>query len=305
MDRHGVEKEAVTAGVVEGARSSVDVAAILSRATEEVRPVAGIPLASSISGADPCAELRGRVEAQRVDIETIRAEVAEARAELEAAQAREEEAGEALRECECRPAAVAGEPEEAVPEDDTAESKWFLLKHPNQKAPLRTNNKRGWYHPSRQEPVSGIVVHTAEAINGPGTALYLSTVGRPASAHVIADATGIIKLLPDSYTAFHAAGGNRRGLGIEIEYFADKWGTSPLLEEELLRTASAWCGMKAAAYGIPARRVTPEEWAAGERGFIAHGDLDPSRRRDPGRDFPWDEFLRRVAVFSGGEFASD
>jgi hypothetical protein len=298
--RYGLPEDAVSAGVVDGHRSSVDVASVLSATGDSARSTLGavVPLAGR-GAEDPCAGIRTQVEEQRAEVESVRAEVEEHRAELHAAEARAEEATESLRECECRPAAVAGHPEEAVPEDDTTESRWFLLKHPNPNAPVRTNNKRGWYHPTRQQPISGIVVHTAEALNGPGTAMYLSTVDRPASAHVIADATGIIKLLPDSYTAFHAAGGNGRGLGIEIEYYADNWGSNPTLEEALLRTASAWCGMKAAAYGIPAVRLTAEEWAAGSRGFVAHGDLDPSRRRDPGRQFPWDDFLQRVATFTG------
>jgi N-acetyl-anhydromuramyl-L-alanine amidase AmpD len=169
---------------------------------------------------------------------------------------------------------------------------YYLVDNENPNAKVRGNGKRGQYYSSRSKPIQGIVVHTAEggtkAIN---IAKYLSKTDRTASAHVVIDDQEIVDLVPDDYTAFHCRGSNSKSLGLEIAYFAAKWGEDPIYEEACIALSASWCAEKAALYDIPMERVTIEEWNAGKKGFISHAECDPGRRTDPGANFDWDKFF--------------
>lgn len=169
---------------------------------------------------------------------------------------------------------------------------FYLLDNENPNAKLRENGKKGQYYPTRSKAIQGIVVHTAEggtkAIN---IAKYLSTTDRTASAHVVIDDQEIVDLLPDDHTAFHCRGSNSKALGLEIAYFADKWGEDPTYEEAVIALSASWCAQKALQYDIPMERVTIDEWNAGKKGFISHAECDPTRRTDPGANFDWDKFF--------------
>lgn len=253
------------------------------------------------------AATEGDVPAQEQQTEA-EAEAAAARREAEKAEqlAREAErryqellgqlsAWEA-RDVPTPEALLAAEPEAG----EAAESgRYYLLEHENPSGPLRSNGKRGWYYPGRSQPVRGIVLHTSESLDAVGAAEGLTTVTRPSAAHAVVGTETSIALLPDEATAFHAPGGNSMGLGLEIAYRAAQWGEQPATEEMLLVRSAVWCGLRARKYGIPVRRVTVEEWEAGERGFISHAELDPMNRSDPGPDFPWDRFLALTARVAG------
>ena len=169
---------------------------------------------------------------------------------------------------------------------------YYLVDNENPNAKLRSNGKKGHYYPSRSKQIQGIVVHTAEggtkAVN---IARYLSTTDRTASAHVVIDDNEIVDLVPDDFTAFHCKGSNSKALGLEIAYFASKWGEDPDYEEACIALSASWCAEKAQMYDIPIKRVNIDEWNAGEKGFISHAECDPSRRTDPGENFDWDKFF--------------
>lgn len=169
---------------------------------------------------------------------------------------------------------------------------FYLVDNENPNAKVRGNGKKGQYYSSRSRPIQGIVVHTAEGgRNALGIARYLSTTDRTASAHVVIDDKEIVELVPDDFTAFHCRGSNSKSLGLEIAYFAAKWGEDPVYEEAVIALSASWCAQKAELYDIPMERVTLEEWEAGKKGFISHAECDPARRTDPGANFDWDKFF--------------
>lgn len=45
---------------------------------------------------------------------------------------------------------------------------------------------------------------------------------------------------------------------------------------------------------VPLARITRKQALARKPGFIGHGETDPTRRSDPGPDFPWFRFLAMV-----------
>jgi len=129
---------------------------------------------------------------------------------------------------------------------------YYLLENENPNAKLRDNGKQGNYYPTRSKDIQGIVVHTAEGgRSAVGIAKYLSTTDRTASAHVVIDDKEIVELVPDDFTAFHCRGSNSKSLGLEIAYFADKWGEDPVYEEAVIALSASWCAEKADAHNIP------------------------------------------------------
>ena len=82
-------------------------------------------------------------------------------------------------------------------------------------------------------------------------------------------------------------------LDLALVYDPSAWGTDPAAEEALLVRAAAWAGVRAVRHGIPVRRITVDEWHAGQGGIAANGDVDP------GPDFPWDRFLQLTAWVAG------
>ena len=179
----------------------------------------------------------------------------------------------------------------------------YLLDHLNPRAKRHNTTFQFHGYPGRTGKIVGVVLHTAEALDkkledgdqtAENVAKYLSTTDRIASAHSVVDSDSIITLLPDQFTAFHARGFNSITLGLEIAYKADSWGSNPEREEALLKNASKVCRDWAAIYGIPAIRVSPEDLKSGKKGYISHAEIDPARRTDPGKNFPWEKFLSMV-----------
>ena len=172
--------------------------------------------------------------------------------------------------------------------------KYYLLDNENTHGKLRKDGRHGWFYPSRRKKIKGIVIHTAEGAPAENVAKYFTINSRPASAHAVVDETQIINLLPDDYTAFHVRGHNSSTLGLEIAYWAHKWGENLQLEDLILYNAAKWCRTKIAEYDIPLTRLSLDSWSKGKKGFLAHADLDPNRRTDPGVEFNWEKFLSYI-----------
>lgn len=185
---------------------------------------------------------------------------------------------------------------------------YYLIDNPNPHAKqywaLRGVRRSFWGYPERRTPIQGFVMHvpvamqdiegddrTAEAV-----ARFFATTSRIASAHVNIDADSAVDLLPINYTAFHAKGGNSNGIGMEIGWDHDDWGKHPNRDYQVIARAAEWAAPWAAAFQVPLRRVNANGWRNGMKGFISHEELDPTRRQDPGDNFPWDDYLGLIEM---------
>lgn len=177
---------------------------------------------------------------------------------------------------------------------------WFLYDNENPASSVRSNGKRFWGYPSRTRSVRAIVVHTAEIVpdtvgtdNGAeAIARFFSRSTRPASYHVVVDSDSAVRLLPPQATAFGAVGANADGWHVSFATRAADWNRLP---REWVFAAVARAAEETAPmlkrFNIPAVKLTRQEFLAGRRGIVSHADVDPARRSDPGRDFPWDLFI--------------
>lgn len=181
---------------------------------------------------------------------------------------------------------------------------YFLLDNENPNAGRGADGRRFHGHAARRGQAKVIVVHTAENIpdisgedlGAENVARYLSTTDRQASYHTVVDADSIVRLLPHSYVAFHVRSFNSTSLGLSFATRAAEWARLP--DERVTsalangaREARSW----SEAYAIPTVRINVSEALSGGTGFVSHSQMDPTRRTDPGRDFPWDRFLSMVS----------
>lgn len=168
-----------------------------------------------------------------------------------------------------------------------------------------TRNPNKHYYTSRNNSISCIVMHVTAGLQdldleGPdnsaeGTVKYGQNVERAASWHSIVDSDTIIPCLPDTFTAFHCKGLNSRGLGLEISNQDAKWSNKPARWiEKTLRNAAVVCREWEDKYNIPQRLITLAQANAGVKGYIYHSTADPTRRQDPGKDFPINTLWRYV-----------
>lgn len=176
---------------------------------------------------------------------------------------------------------------------------YYLLDHPNAYALAywaKQGKKRGyWGYPTRTKPIQGFVEHIPVAIQdlegsdptAENVARYFSTTDRPASAHVCIDADSTVECLPDEVTAFHAKDGNSNGLGVEQGWGHLDWGKNPARDLQVIALSAKWHAPRVKRYDVPLQRVTAAQWNGGVKGFIDHSRLDPTRRLDPGPNFPW------------------
>ena len=175
---------------------------------------------------------------------------------------------------------------------------WYLLdRHDN----LKNGGVLPWYE-TRVSAVQAIVIHTPQTLEdftapydeAERVAAYGATTTR-ASWHDTIDADSIIPMLPPTYTAWQVRGYNSSTVGMEIGAKATSWARAPKAWVTGVLTNAAVRGAQhAARFDIPPVFLTKAQVDAGEKGFTGHRQLDPTRRTDPGADFPWDRFLNLV-----------
>lgn len=183
---------------------------------------------------------------------------------------------------------------------------------------LRKNPpRRSQYRSPRRARLTGlVVVHTAENVmdtvdvdtGAENVANFIRNRDTPGSYHDLVDSDSNIKLVRYSDEAYQdGTGSNPYALSISFACRTSNW-----KEMDSARRA-AFLGQGARAFarqqkflkdnGFPLtslRRVNKEQSAAGQAGFISHGERDPGRRSDPGADFPWEEFFEACLLEMGG-----
>lgn len=132
-----------------------------------------------------------------------------------------------------------------------------------------------------------IVLHDTGGKTAAGTlAWFKDPTNKDASSHYLVDRNGdVYQCVPDAYRAWHAGESllwgrddvNEFSLGVEI---VDNDDTLPYPAPQLT-AVSELVAMLCEAYDTPLNRVVGHEHIATPRG----------RKADPGRDFPWYQFL--------------
>ncbi|MDB5595966.1 MAG: N-acetylmuramoyl-L-alanine amidase [Hyphomicrobiales bacterium] len=150
-----------------------------------------------------------------------------------------------------------------------------------------------------------IVLHYTGMPTGAEALLRLCNPVTEVSCHYFVwEDGGILQLVPEARRAWHAglsswAGEtdlNSHSIGIEIVNPGHEGG-APLFPPEQIGAVADLCVDIVARHGIPAERV------------LAHSDIAPARKRDPGEIFPWDVLHQRgvghltpASPIAGGRF---
>lgn len=166
-------------------------------------------------------------------------------------------------------------------------------------------------------------VHTSEAItdysgadsNAENTAAWMARRTDYGAYHILADADSIVDLAPASYEVWHDTETNNHSLSVSGALQASTWlKLSKERREAITKNmakAAARKALEAVSKGLlkeapPARRITGAQAKAGKTaGFYGHGETNPGRRSDPGRNFDWDLFLAEYKKLVGGKPAAD
>lgn len=175
----------------------------------------------------------------------------------------------------------------------------YLIDHP----PLRRQFR------ARGTTISGVIVlHTAESLpdfHGPdtgaeGVARFIQGRSDPGSYHWLADSDSLVDLVPmRNFQAYgDGTGSNPHAIHISAATQAHRWDTLPAdwvegTVRNMARAAHRASDLLEEVHGvrIPARRVNKGESTNRKEGFITHGERDPGRRSDPGKDFPFPMFF--------------
>lgn len=133
-------------------------------------------------------------------------------------------------------------------------------------------------------------------------AKYFATTDTKASAHLCIDSDSIVQCVRDNDVAYAAPGCNNDGIQIELAGYGnqsrEQWMDpySILLLNNAANAVAQYC----LKYDLPVCHLTNTQLANGEKGIIGHYQASEvykkSDHTDPGKTFPWEWFLERVAV---------
>lgn len=172
---------------------------------------------------------------------------------------------------------------------------------------------KSWTNADRTS-VQLIVIHDTEgsshAQSAEDGAAYDARRTDGTSTHYFVDNTSIVQCVRTNDRAHTARSqGNKRGIQYELcaraSWTKAKW-LDAAYGKPMLERAAAQCARDAKKWGIPVRKLTPTQVAAGAKGFCGHADItkafpeDRGSHTDPGPNFPWAEFISMVEKAMGG-----
>jgi N-acetylmuramoyl-L-alanine amidase len=150
-------------------------------------------------------------------------------------------------------------------------------------SPLATRVVPSPNHDARQTALDMIILHYTGMQAAAAALERLCDPAAKVSSHYFIDEAGAIaQLVPEARRAWHAGAGswqgaddiNSRSIGIEIANPGHDYGYPDFTPAQIDATI-ALCRDLIGRTGIPAARV------------LAHSDIAPSRKNDPGEKFPW------------------
>lgn len=143
-----------------------------------------------------------------------------------------------------------------------------------------------------------IVIHsTGNTASAEGEASYATRRPDRTSAHVYIDGDSAVRALPVGNVAYGCYPiGNSRSVQLELT-------GNPTPSDATMRQAAPIVAELCRMYGIPIRKIGPEQLRAGERGVCGHADVTLAWHQgdhmDPGPGFNWSRFIEYVAVAAG------
>lgn len=159
---------------------------------------------------------------------------------------------------------------------------------------------------SGRRPVASIglvVVHCTQGATARGAASWFTNPAARGSAHLVVDANECYRTLPPSIIPWGAVGANTRGWHLEIAGFAQWERSEWLAHRGTIERAAYKAALHCRQLRVPPRFLSDRELRAGGRGIVSHRGcvrVFGGEHTDPGRWFPWDVFLRRLATYYEG-----
>ncbi|MBW4021932.1 MAG: N-acetylmuramoyl-L-alanine amidase [Proteobacteria bacterium] len=138
------------------------------------------------------------------------------------------------------------------------------------------------------EPVDILVLHYTGMQSGADAIERLCDPAARVSSHYVVEEDGVVwRLVPEDKRAWHAGvsfwrgheGLNGRSIGIEIVNPGHHWGYRPFPQAQMAAVREL-CSAILARHPIPPRNV------------VAHSDIAPDRKEDPGELFDWPGLAR-------------
>ena len=139
----------------------------------------------------------------------------------------------------------------------------------------------------RLHPLDMLVLHYTGMKDGPSALARMQEDKEPrVSAHYMVEEDGrVFALVPEDKRAWQAGRSwwrgdedlNSRSIGIEIVNPGHEWGYRPFPEAQIAAVLELCQGILA-RWPIPQNRI------------VAHSDIAPDRKEDPGELFPWKRF---------------
>ncbi|MGE5547196.1 MAG: N-acetylmuramoyl-L-alanine amidase [Solirubrobacterales bacterium] len=140
------------------------------------------------------------------------------------------------------------------------------------------------FEPRRADVIDMLVLHYTGMESGRAALERLCAPEAKVSSHYLIEEDGtVFALVPESERAWHAGAGswrghtdvNSRSIGIELVNPGHEFGYRPFPAAQI-DALIRLCVRTLARHPIPARNV------------VAHSDIAPTRKQDPGELFPWE-----------------